>query len=244
MIPERRVQQGGIAPSGEKFLLKILSFRLNIWSNEHKIDPAMRPLTEKQKKVLTFIENRLVDNNPPSQREIAEHFGLAQNAVYQLVGYLKEKGYLVDTGGHRGLRLSQPYFEQVRQADGVPVIGQVPAGEPLLAEQNIEGYIKPDELFKPSKDAFILKVRGDSMVDEGIMDGDYVVVQPVSAVENGRIAVVLLDDEATVKKVYVRKDHIALEPANSKAGYKTRYVKRGSQKIRIIGKVVSCFRLL
>jgi repressor LexA len=71
-----------------------------------------------------------------------------------------------------------------------------------------------------------------------------VVVQPVSAVENGRIAVVLLDDEATVKKVYIRRDHIALEPANSKAGYKTRYVKRGSQKIRIIGKVVSCLRLL
>jgi repressor LexA len=204
----------------------------------------MRPLTEKQKKILTFIENRLVDNNPPSQREIAEHFGLAQNAVYQLIGYLKKKGYLVDTGGHRGLRLSQPYLEKVRQADGVPVIGQVPAGEPILAEQNIEGYIKPNELFKPSKDAFVLKVRGDSMVDEGIMDGDYVVVQPVSAVENGRIAVVLLDDEATVKKVYIRRDHIALEPANSKAGYKTRYVKRGSQKIRIIGKVVSCLRLL
>jgi len=224
--------------------LKILSFLLNIWSNEHKISPAMRPLTEKQKKILTFLENRLVDNNPPSQREIAEHFGLAQNAIYQLIGYLKKKGYLVDTGGHRGLRLSQPYLEQVRQADGIPVIGQVPAGEPILAEQNIEGYINPNELFKPSKDTFILKVRGDSMIDEGIMNGDYVVVQPVSAIENGHIAVVLLDDEATVKKVYVRRDHIALEPANSKAGYKTRYVKRGSQKIRIIGKVVGCFRLL
>ena len=204
----------------------------------------MKPLTEKQGRILTFLENRLGDNNPPSQRQIAEHFGLAQNAVYQLVGYLKKKGYLVDAGGHRGLRLSQAYLEQTRQAEGVPVIGQVPAGEPVLAEQNIEGYINPDKLFRPSKDTFILKVRGDSMVDEGIMDGDYVVVQPVTAIENGRIGVVMLDDEATVKKVYILGGHIALEPANKAAGYKTRFVKRGSQRIRIIGRVVGCFRLL
>ena len=204
----------------------------------------MKPLTEKQGRILAFLENRLGDNNPPSQRQIAEHFGLAQNAVYQLVGYLKKKGYIVDTGGHRGLRLSQAYLEQIRQAEGVPVIGQVPAGEPLLAQQNIEGYINPDKLFRPYKDTFILKVRGDSMIDEGIMDGDYVVVQPVTAIENGRIGVVMLDDEATVKKIYVRRDHIALEPANKAAGYKTRFVKSDSRKVRIIGRVVGCFRLL
>jgi repressor LexA len=204
----------------------------------------MKPLTEKQGRVLAFLEDRLDDNNPPSQRQIAEHFGLAQNAVYQLVGYLKKKGYIVDTGGHRGLRLSQAYLEQIRQTKDVPIIGQVPAGEPLLAQQNIEGYINPDKLFRPSKDTFILKVRGDSMIDEAILDGDYVVVQPVMAIENGRIGVVMLDDEATVKKVYVRGDHIALEPANKAAGYKTRFVKRGSQRVRIIGRVVGCFRLL
>jgi repressor LexA len=204
----------------------------------------MEPLTKKQQKILAFIENRLNDNDPPSQREIAEYFGLAQNAVYQLVGYLKDKEYLADTGGHRGLRLSESYIEQIQQAEGIPVIGRVAAGEPVLAEQNIEGYINPKDLFKPTKDTFILKVRGDSMVDEGIMDGDHVVVQPVTAIENGRIGVVLLDDEATVKKVYVRRDHIALEPANKAAGYKTRYIKRGSQKVRIIGRVVGCFRML
>jgi repressor LexA len=204
----------------------------------------MKPLTEKQKKILVFLENRLADNNPPSQRQTAEHFGLTQNAVYQLISYLKTKGYVVDTGGHRGLRLSRDYLEQIRQTQDIPVIGQVPAGEPLLAQQNIEGYINLKEMLKPSKDTFILKVRGDSMVDAGIMDGDYVVVQPVSTIEDGRIGVVLLDDEATVKKIYIRKDHIALEPANKTAGYKTRYIKRGSRKIRIIGRVVSCFRML
>jgi len=204
----------------------------------------MEPLTKKQQQILAFIENRLSDNNPPSQREIAEHFGLAQNAVYQLVGYLKHKGYIADSGGHRGLRLSELYLEQTKQAEGIPVIGRIAAGEPILAEQNIEGNINLKDLFKPTKDTFILKVRGDSMVDEGIMDGDYVVVQPVTAIENGRIGVVLLDDEATVKKVYVRKDHLALEPANKAVGYKTRYIKRGSQKVRIIGRVVGCFRML
>lgn len=207
----------------------------------------MKPLTEKQKKILSYLESRLEEDRPPSQRETAEHFGLSQNAIYQLTGYLKKKGYVVDTGGHRGLRLSEAYLKQIRQSEqseSVAVIGQVPAGEPMLAQQNIEGYINLKELLKPSKDTFILKVRGDSMVDAGIMDGDYVVVQPVTAIENGRIGVVMLDDEATVKKIYVRSDHIALEPANKAAGYKTRYVKRGSSKIRIIGKVISCFRML
>jgi repressor LexA len=204
----------------------------------------MKPLTEKQEKILSYLEGRLEENNPPSQRETAEHFGLTQNAIYQLIGYLKKKGYVVDTGGHRGLRLSEAYLKHLRQAEDIAVIGQVPAGEPMLAQQNIEGYINLKELLKPSKETFILKVRGDSMVDAGIMDGDYVVVQPVTTIENGRIGVVLLDDEATVKKIYVRGDHIALEPANRAAGYKTRYVKRGSRKIRIIGRVVSCFRML
>jgi repressor LexA len=204
----------------------------------------MRQLTERQRKILTFIESRLGENNPPSQRQIAGHFGLSQNAVYQLIGYLKKKGYIVDSGGHRGLRLSQDYLEQIRQAEGVPLIGRVAAGEPILAQQNIERYINFKELFKPSRDAFILRVRGDSMVDEGIMDGDYVVVQPASTIENGRIGVVMIDDEATVKKVYIRKDHIALDPANKRAGYKTRYVKRGANRVRIIGRAMGCFRML
>jgi len=204
----------------------------------------MRQLTEKQKRVLSFIESRLGENNPPSQREIAGHFGLSQNAVCQLIGYLKNKGYLANSGSHRGLRLSQEYLGQIRQAEGIPIIGRVAAGEPILAQQNIEGYINFKELFKQSRDAFILKVRGDSMVDEGIMDGDCVVVQPQSTIENGNIGVVMLDDEATVKKIHIRKDHIALEPANKAAGYKTRHIKRGSKKVRIIGRVTGCFRML
>lgn len=204
----------------------------------------MEPLTEKQQKVLRFIEKRLRENKPPSQREVAEHFGLAQNAAYQLINYLKKKGYLADLGGHRGLRLSNTYLQKKRQTEGIPVVGTVAAGEPILAEENIEGYVDLKKLFGQSKDTFILKVAGDSMVDEGIMDGDYVVVQPGSKFENGKIGVVLLDDEATVKRIYAQRGRIALEPANKAAGYKTKYIKRDSENARIIGKVIGCLRVL
>jgi len=202
----------------------------------------MEPLTQKQQRVLEFVASRLGENIPPSQREIARHFGLAQNAAYQLVSYLRKKGYLVDCGGHRGLRLSPDYLREVETTQGVPILGRVAAGEPILAEQNIEGYMEIGEMFGRSKGLFLLKVSGDSMVDEGIMDGDYVVVRPRSAIEDGQIGVVLLDDEATVKRVFSQKDRIALKPANRRAGYKTRYIKQFDKDVRIIGKVIGCIR--
>jgi repressor LexA len=171
----------------------------------------MEPLTPKQQQVLEFITSRLGENHPPSQREIAHHFGLAQNAAYQLVRYLRRKGYVVDAGGHRGLRLSPEYLHEVEATQGVPIVGRVAAGEPILAEQNIEGYIDLGGMFGRSKGVFLLKVAGDSMVDEGIMDGDYVVVKPRSTIDDGQIGVVLLDDEATVKRVFMQKDRIALK---------------------------------
>lgn len=202
----------------------------------------MESLTPKQQKVLEFIEGRLEDGIPPSQREIADHFGLAQNAVYQLVTYLRKKGYVVDAGGHRGLRLSSEYAGERREVEGMPIIGRVAAGMPILAEQNIQGYFNLDKTFAPSAGTFLLRVAGDSMVDEGIMDGDLVVVKPVPTIEDGQIGIVLLDDEATVKRVFVQKDRIALKPANRRAGYKTRYVKQFDKNVRILGKVVGCIR--
>jgi len=202
----------------------------------------MEPLTEKQGQVLEYIVASLRENPPPSQREIAKHFKLAQNAVYQLVSYLRKKGYLVDAGGHRGLRLSDAYLQERAEAEGLPILGRVAAGEPILAEENIESYVTFENLFDQSKDTFLLKVSGDSMIDEGILDGDYVVVKPRSRIESGQIAVVLLDDEATVKRVFVQKHRIALRPANRQAGYKTRYIKQFDKEVRIVGKVVGCIR--
>jgi repressor LexA len=204
----------------------------------------MRPLTEKQLKIFKFIEDRLLSNNPPSQREIAEHFGLAQNSIYQIVSYLRKKEYLSDATGHRGLRLSKEYLKGIQDADGIPIIGQVAAGEPIIAEENIEEYVNIRRLLSLSDDVFLLRVSGDSMIDEGIMDGDLVTVKPDTNIKNGQIAVVLLDDEATLKRVRIQKDRIALKPANKAAGYKTKYIKRNDKDIRIIGKVTGCLRVI
>jgi repressor LexA len=204
----------------------------------------MKLLTQKQQKILKYIKSCLQKNSPPSQREIADHFGLAQNSVYQLISYLKKKGYLTTSPGHRGLKLSKKYLDKIKQSEGIPVVGTVAAGLPILAQENIEEYIDPGEIFGRTNGMFILKVSGDSMVDEGIMDGDFVMVKSDSEITNGRIGVVLINDEATVKKVYIQKNRIALEPANKAAGYKTMYIKKGSGDVRIIGRVTGCFRKL
>ena len=202
----------------------------------------MEPLTVKQGQVLAFVEGRLRADRPPSQQEIADHFGLVQNAAYQLVGYLKKKGYLIDVGGHRGLRLSPQYLQERKTPEGLPIIGRVAAGTPILAEENIESYLSVENLFGRGPGTFLLRVAGDSMVDEGILDGDLVVVQPGSTLPDGQIGIVLLDDEATVKRVFVQKDRIALKPANRRAGYKTRFIKRFDKNVRILGRVVGCIR--
>lgn len=202
----------------------------------------MQPITAKQRRVLQFIASRLAENVPPSQREIADHFGLAQNAAYQLVSYLRKKGYLVDAGGHRGIRLSEEYARKRRKIEGIPILGRVAAGTPVLAEENIQGYMTVEKLLGRDRETFLLQVAGDSMIDEGIMDGDYVVVHAGSTIKNGQIGIVLLDDEATVKRVFLQKDRIVLKPANRRAGYKTRYIKQFDQEVRILGKVIGCIR--
>ena len=204
----------------------------------------MESLTDKQHKVLDFIEHRLRQGQPPSQREIAGHFQLSQNAVHQFISYLKKKDYLVNAGGHRGLRLSPRYRRQRLQPRGVPLVGRVAAGEPILAQENIERYLDCGTLFGDDPGIFLLRVVGDSMIDEGIMEDDYVVVKPQEEVENGQIAVVLIGDEATVKRVSVQDDGIALKPANRRAGYKTRLISQNENNVHIIGKVVGCMRTI
>jgi len=202
----------------------------------------MKALTKRQQQILTYIESRLRHGDPPSQREIARHFGITQNAAFQLLRALRNKGYITGQPGHRTLRLSDEYTAWATRDRGIPVLGAVAAGEPILAEENIERYVHLDELFGRTDGAFLLRVVGQSMVDEGIMDGDLVLVRPGSAIRSGQIAVVLLDDEATVKRVYFQGNRIALASANRAASYKTRYIKRCERDIRVIGKVIGCLR--
>jgi len=204
----------------------------------------MEPLTEKQQRILKFIEGRLQAGQAPTQQQIADNFGITQNAVCQLVGYLRKKGYLASTTGHRNLCLSEPYLRSTRFRNALPLVGHVAAGEPILAEERIEKYVEIDKLLGLSQGDFLLRIRGDSMIDAGIMDGDLVVVKPSAEVRSGHIAVVMLDDEATVKRVFFEKDRIALKPANAAAGYKTRYIRRQEKDVRIVGRVVGSLRTL
>ncbi|MCP4450649.1 MAG: repressor LexA [Planctomycetes bacterium] len=203
----------------------------------------MEPLTAKQQQILKYIEACLAKGEPPSQREIAEAFGMVQNSVYQLIGYLRQKGYVADNRGHRGLRLSKAYAAMKRQSHGLPIVGRVAAGHPILAQENVEAYLDVAKVFSASRRRFLLRVTGDSMVDDGILDGDLVLVEPCREIENGSIGVVLLDDEATIKRVYKQKYRIALKPANKKARYKTMYFKAFDKDIRMVGKVVGCLRV-
>jgi len=202
----------------------------------------MEPLTERQQQLLHFIEGQLRAHHPPTQREMAEHFGLSRNAIRQILAYLVRKGYIDRGGGHRTIRMSQGYEAQKKVGLGIPIVGMVAAGRPILAQEQIEGYVDLGPWLGASQEAFVLKVTGDGMVDDGIMDGDYVLVDPGRPLESGQIGVVLLDDEATVKRVFLQRDRIALRPANRAAGYQTRYVRRNSPTVRLIGPVTGCIR--
>jgi repressor LexA len=201
----------------------------------------METLTKKQKKILDYIERKIAKNIFPTQQEIADHFGMVQNSVFQLITYLKKKGYLEDCSLHRVLRLSKEYLASKERPVGLPIVGRVAAGQPILAEENITDYMDVgDFVKKQDKDAFILQIVGDSMIEEGIMDSDYVIVKPQSTIENGQIGVALIEDEATVKRIFFRAKNLILKPANPK--YKEMVYKRDDENIRIIGRVIGCFR--
>ena len=216
------------------FFLTILSFD-NILS-------CMDDLTKKQRQVLEYIVREKGMGNSPSQREIANHFALSQNAIFQLVRYLRAKGYIDSTSRHRGIRLSAFCLEKIAGGKGIPVVGRIAAGEPILAQENIEERLDLNEMVAGSGGRFFLKVAGESMVDAGIMDGDYVAVNPDAPVRSGDIAVVLLSDEATVKRVLFEKDRILLKAENRGGVFRNRSIKRDDADVRIIGKVTGCFR--
>ena len=132
-----------------------------------------------------------------------------------------------------GITLNSPNFP-------IPIVGRVQAGEPILAVENVEGYINLDRSLASSGDVFLLRVQGNSMIDAHIQDGDFALVKPQPNAENGEIVVALIEDEATIKKIFKKKDLIRLEPANPKM--EPIVVKKGEKKVAIVGKVVGIFR--
>lgn len=182
-------------------------------------------LNKREKAILKFIEKQINDKGyPPSVREIGKAVGLSSTAtVHTYLAKLKEKGYIAkeDQKGRtlkllRGGKKEEPKtaYNGKELAD-VPVIGKITAGEPILAVENITDTFPIPIEFVGNSESFMLVVRGESMIEAGILNGDYILVKKQDIARNGEIVVALIGDEATVKTFYKEKDHIRLQPENS-----------------------------
>jgi repressor LexA len=172
----------------------------------------MQGLTPRQTSILKFIENFVRKyQQPPTEREIAEHFRIHQSAVRKHLSALETKGQLKlrRDGRSRGIRLNN-----MTPAISVPVVGTVVAGTPLFATENMEGSMMLDMGFVGSEEAFLLRVKGDSMIDAGILEGDMILVRRTDSVRNGEIVVARIGDDTTVKRFFNIAGRIVLEPAN------------------------------
>lgn len=201
-------------------------------------------LTTRQKKVLNFLKDYIRKQGfPPTLREIASHFGLkGPKAPQKTLSILERKGYIRKLpGGSRAIEVLGS-LQALNQTISLPIVGRVRAGEPILALENIEGYINFDRSMVSSEDVFLLRVQGESMIEAHIQDGDFALVKPQKDAENGEIVVVLIEDEATIKRIFKKRDLIRLEPANPQM--EPIVVRKGEKKVAIVGKVIGIFRKL
>jgi len=192
-----------------------------------KQDP--NKINKREKAILNFIEKQVENNGyPPSVREIGKAVGLNSTAtVHSYLAKLTEKGYIKkENQKGRTLRLLKGASGEEKKKEDknlytgremvdVPVIGKITAGEPILAVENITDTFPIPIDFVGNSESFMLTVRGESMIEAGILSGDYILVKKQNTAENGQIVVALIGDEATVKTFYKEKDHIRLQPENS-----------------------------
>ena len=202
----------------------------------------MSDLTQRQSDILEFIVDQVRTRGyPPSVREIGEAVGLSSSSsVHAQLSTLQERGMLRrDPDKPRAIELRHGSISAARTRR-VPLVGRIAAGAPILADQNVEDTFDLPEDFCGTGDVFMLTVRGDSMVDAGILDGDYVVVRSQPTANNGElVAAVIEGEEATVKRFERRGDRIVLHPANP--AYEPMIFTSG---VAIAGKVVSVLRRL
>jgi repressor LexA len=190
----------------------------------------MESLSEGQKKVLDFIENYSSKNGiAPTYDVIAKHLGYAgKSSVQHYIEALQFKGYLTKHG-----RLSDGMaIHRVKEENLVPLLGKVAAGVPIEHRKYDENIDVPASMLKKSGNYFALQISGDSMIGEGILDGDYVIIKKQSSANNGDIVVAEIDDEATIKRFYKKKTHVELHSANPK--YKP-IIVNAIDKLKIIG---------
>ena len=175
-------------------------------------------ITEKQSEILEYIKAQILERGfPPAVREICEAVHLkSTSSVHSHLETLEKNGYIRrDPTKPRAIEILDESFNLTRREMAqVPIIGRVAAGEPLLAEQNIEDYFPIPVERLPNNQTFLLRVRGDSMVNVGILDGDYILVEQRPTAENGEIVVALVEDGATVKRFFKEGGHYRLQPEN------------------------------
>jgi len=205
-------------------------------------------LNTNEQKILDFIKKQIKENGyPPSVREICAAVGLkSTSSVHLYLNRLAEKGCIAKTGlKTRALKVvEEEVIPDSKISDSnvlsIPLVGNVAAGAPILAEQNIEEYFSIPSTFLSksaiTSNTYMLKVKGESMINVGIYDGDYIIISKQNTAINGEIVVALIDNEATVKTFYKEKDHIRLQPENDTMA--PIIVK----DVQILGKVVGLFR--
>lgn len=205
-------------------------------------------LTDRQKEILDFIESSIIDNGyPPTYREIGHHFGISSTfGVKRHIDALVKKGYLsYEENTGRTLSLVSPrQFSKIEVAETntveIPVVGRVAAGFPIFAEENIEDTLSVDKSFlRSSGTCFALKVRGDSMINAGILEGDYVIIAQQPTANTGEIVVAMLQEESTLKRFIKEPGNVYLKPENR--DYPVIPVT-GRSDFSIIGKVVGLVR--
>lgn len=198
-----------------------------------------KKMTTKQQKIFDFIVKYVKEiGYPPTVRDIASEYKMSSKGAYDHMLAIEKKGYIKrDPTKPRAIEIMD--FIHRDPSDpvvSVPVLGRVAAGEPLLATQNVERTITISSDMVRTEEPFALKVKGDSMIEAGILEDDYVIVRQQQMAEQGDVVVALIGDEATVKKFYKEGDHIRLQPANS--SMKPIVVK----DVAILGKVVGLYR--
>jgi repressor LexA len=201
-----------------------------------------KPLPPGQTKILTFFADAEDDGRQPSRAEVAVAMGYAfPSAVSKHVDALVRKGLLAaDRDKKRNVRLTETGWAAIARTparQGVPVIGAIAAGVPILAVEQHSGYL--DDV-QPAPGRMALKVRGDSMIDDGILDGDYAIIQADAAVDDGRIGAVVVDGEATLKRVRYHADAIELIAANPR--YQPRLVPKEGHQVQIVGPLSFIYR--
>lgn len=199
-------------------------------------------ITDKQKEILEYIKEMILKKGyPPAVREICEAVHLkSTSSVHSHLESLEKNGYIRrDPTKPRTIEILDDDFALTRrELVNVPVIGTVAAGTPILAEQNIEDYLPIPAEILPNKEVFMLKVKGNSMIEAGIYNGDKVIVAKQPNAENGDKVVALVDDSATVKTFYKENGHFRLQPENSSMDPII------LDQVEILGKVIGLFRMM